>query len=347
MNFSQQPFGKLSDGRSVDQLILSNDNQVSLRVLTLGATWQGFDVPDGNNRKNLLISYDQLKDYEATPFYVCKTVGRVAGRIGQATYDIDGTSYHSDQNENKNTLHGGLHGFSDRVWRVVGHQETSDTVSVTLGISVQGSEDNFPGDMDVLVTYSLTNANRATWSITGTATAKTLFNPTLHTYFNVTDNEALTTQQLHINGKQRVLLNSEKVPTGELSDATGTAYDFSKTGTVTDHLAQLKEENGGKEFDDAYRVNGDEHTPIATVSDPASGRAVDLYSSRNGLVIFTADPLAYDKDEAYQASHPYTALAMEAQWLPDAIHHDGFGDVVLPANAPQTYSISYQYREMK
>lgn len=348
MNFEQKTMGTLKNGETVDQLTLTNDHGVSIRVLTLGATWQGFDVPTGHGgQANLLVGYDQLSDYEATPFYVCKTVGRVAGRIGGAAYEIDGTTYHSDQNENQNTLHGGYHGFSDRVWDIAGHQTKDDQISVTLSLAVDGDVDHFPGDMQVKVTYTLTNEDRVTWSITGNSTAATLFNPTLHTYFNVTDQAALSTQQLWINGHQRVRLGSDKVPTGALVEVTDTAYDFTKTATITDQLAKLATENGGREFDDAYRVNGDQKQPIATVSDPVSGRALDVFSNRNGLVIFTADPLGYDQDEAYQASHPFTALAMEAQWLPDAIHHDGFGDIVLPAKAEQTYEISYQYRQLK
>ncbi|MGV0167829.1 aldose epimerase family protein [Furfurilactobacillus sp. WILCCON 0119] len=342
MNIEQQPFGTLTDGQDVTQITLTNDHGTTLRVLTLGATWQGFDVADGHGgQKNLLISYDNLHDYEATPFYVCKTVGRVAGRIGGATYAIDGTTHTSDQNENKNTLHGGKHGFSDVVWTVSDQHQDAESVAVTLTLAVDGTVDHFPGDMTVAVTYTLTNADRATWTITGTSDAVTLFNPTVHTYFNVTGHHELSSQQLFINGRHRILLNDEKVPTGAFADVTDTAYDFTKPITITEQLAKLAATTGGVEFDDAYRVNGSTDRPIATVSDPESGRALDLYSARNGLVIFTADPYAYDQPEPT----PFTALAMEAQWLPDAIHHDGFGDIVLPANAPQTYEISYQFRQ--
>lgn len=346
MKYTQQAYGTLKNGQSVEQVTLENDAGSSIQVLTLGATWQAFNVPSAQGTANLLAGYDNLADYEATPFYVCKTVGRVAGRIGGAKFDIDGQHFTSDQNENKNTLHGGMHGFSDVVWTIADHQETADKIAVTMSLAVAGDVDHFPGDMTLAVTYTLTNRNKVTWSITGNTDTATLFNPTLHTYFNLTDHEELASQSLFINGRNRVVLGSDKVPTGELSDATGTAYDFTKLGKVTDHLAQLKAETNGVEFDDAYRVNGDADHPIATVADPESGRALDLYSSRNGLVIFTADPAGYALSADEQANRSYTALALEAQWLPDAIHHDGFGDIVLPANAPQTYSIDYQYRQL-
>ena len=107
-------------------------------------------------------------------------------------------------------------------------------------------------------------------------------------------------------------------------------------------MKQLNAENGGIEFDDAYEVNPSETTPIAMVGDTDGKRRVKLYSDRNGLVVFTANP--FDPDQ--EAAHEYNALATEAQTLPDAINHSDFGDIVLRPGKPVTNTIRYQYERL-
>ncbi|MFG1199954.1 hypothetical protein ODR38_06430 [Pediococcus acidilactici] len=121
-----------------------------------------------------------------------------------------------------------------------------------------------------------------------------------------------------------------------------TAYDFNQPKSVENALQQLKNENGGIEFDDAYEVNPSATTPIAMIGDTDGKRQIKLYSDRNGLVIYTANPFDPDKE----AAHEYNALATEAQTLPDAINHSDFGDVILRPSQPITNTIRYQYERL-
>jgi len=123
-----------------------------------------------------------------------------------------------------------------------------------------------------------------------------------------------------------------------MAKTAATGYDFSKPRTIKNGLDQLHQ-TGQVEYDDAFVVEPSKDTPIATVGDAAGHREVEVYSDRNALVVFTANPTDAKRADA----RDYNALAMEAQTLPDAIHHDGFGDVILPANQPVTHFISYQY----
>ncbi|WP_054709733.1 aldose epimerase family protein [Secundilactobacillus paracollinoides] len=287
----------------------------------------------------MIAHFDDLAHYDSPASYsLCKSIGRVAGRIGKATATIDGQEVHFDQNENDNTLHGGFHGFSEIIWDAEQSIRDHDA-SVTFSRHIDSDEDNFPGDLDARITFTLTDDNKVSITFSAASTADTLFNPTNHVYWNITDGQKdLTTQQLQVNGKRRLeLSDKDKVPTGNFVDLAGTGYDFSKSRDIPSALADIKQETGKVEIDDAYEVTPSADKPIATLSDSASNRHVDIFSDRNSLVVFTANP--------FNQSKPYNALATEAQTLPDAIHHDGFGDITLPSGKLQEYTISYQYYE--
>ncbi|KRL79100.1 aldose epimerase family protein [Secundilactobacillus paracollinoides] len=334
MQISSEVFGQ-KDGHDIERYTITNKDGNFIKVLTLGATWQSFTV----NGTPLIAHFDDLAHYDSPASYsLCKSIGRVAGRIGKATATIDGQEVHFDQNENDNTLHGGFHGFSEIIWDAEQSIRDHDA-SVTFSRHIDSDEDNFPGDLDARITFTLTDDNKVSITFSAASTADTLFNPTNHVYWNITDGQKdLTTQQLQVNGKRRLeLSDKDKVPTGNFVDLAGTGYDFSKSRDIPSALADIKQETGKVEIDDAYEVTPSADKPIATLSDSASNRHVDIFSDRNSLVVFTANP--------FNQSKPYNALATEAQTLPDAIHHDGFGDITLPSGKLQEYTISYQYYE--
>ena len=140
---------------------------------------------------------------------------------------------------------------------------------------------------------------------------------------------------LQINADESLAVYGDKVPTGRKLPMTS-GYDFRKPRTIAQGLKDLHDENQKIEFDDCY-VIGHSKSPVAQLS--GDGRAVDLYSDRNGMVIFTANP----KDSAKQDRHDYSSLATELQTLPDAINHKDFGDIILPANEEITYTNKYRY----
>ena len=333
MQITSDVFGTYR-GQDVKRYTLTNEAGNYISVMTLGATWTSF-VADG---RPLLVHFDTLAEYVNTPFYLCKAVGRVAGRIGGAKANINGKTVSLDANENGNTLHGGPHGFSFLNWDA-DQQDLGLAASVTFTRHISEAEDHFPGDLDAKITYTFDEENNVTVSFEASSTADTLFNPTNHAYFNLTEGQFdLSHQTLQINGNDRLVLDEQsKLPTGELTSVAKTGYDFRTANTVTEALAKIETENGHPEIDDAFKVTPSNATPIAVLGDTESQRRVGIYSDRNALVVFTAN---VDEDDG-----PFNALATEAQTLPDAIHHDGFGDTVLPAGNLQRYSIRYQYYE--
>lgn len=334
MQITSDIFGQ-HNGQNIDRYTITNADGNFIQVSTLGATWTGYTV----NNHPLIVSFNDLAHYDSPASYsLCKSIGRVAGRLTKATATIDGQEYHFDANENDNTLHGGPNGFSEIIWQAEQSIREHDA-SVTFSRHITSDEDHFPGDLDARITYTFGDDNNVAITFSAASTAATLFNPTCHVYWNLTEGQkTLETQLLQINSKRRLeLADADKVPTGKFVDLPGTGYDFEKTTDIPSALADIKSQTGKIEIDDAYEVTPSADTPIATLSDSASNRHVAIYSDRNALVVFTANP--------FDQSKPYNALATEAQTLPDAINHEGFGDIELKPGDLKEYTIQYKYYE--
>lgn len=329
---SEQNFGKVN-GEDVKLYTIENDNKTKLSVISYAAAWQNFEVVEDGVTHSLIAHYDKVEDYVDTPYQVGKTVGRVAGRIGNAKFTINGKQFKLPANEGDNLLHGGDKGIQTHNFDSEMDEKNN---SVIFKTTMKSSEDNFPGDLELTITYTLTKSNQVLINYQAVSAEDTLFNPTCHVYFNVlNDTTDVSEQKLQINADESLAVYGDKVPTGRKLPVTS-GYDFREPKTIGQGLKDLKAENDKNEFDDCY-VTGDSKSDSAILS--GDGRAMILSSDRNGLVIFTANP-----NDAYKADkHEYSCLATEMQTLPDAINHKDFGDIVLPKGKTVSYTNKYQY----
>jgi len=328
MTVTKTNFGEIGT-KPVELYKITNKNQTSINVLSYAATWQNFEVVEDGEKHSLIEHFDNLTDYVKTPYQVGKTIGRVAGRIKDAKFEINDVDYQLQPNSGKNLLHGGDNGLQ---YQNFDAKVDSDN-SVLFTHTVNG-EDGFAGKLKVGVRYSLSDDDEVAITYTAKTDHDTLFNPTCHVYFDVDADSNIRQQQLKINSKRFLDLASDKVPTGKLL-ATTNAYDFKNFKKVGQGLKQLKPMDK-YEYDDAFVVKD----KAATIK--STKRAVDLYTDRNGLVIFTANP----QDEQKASQNDYSSLAMEMQTLPDAVNHDDFGNVVLDKGDKVSYTNKYKYRKL-
>lgn len=341
MNITKEKFGTYNN-QQVDEYTLTNNNNVSISVLTFAGLWREFNVPANGTSHNLLLNAASIEEYDNNPFYVGRVIGRIAGRLKDGQFNLSGYDYQVDQNEGNNMLHGGRNGFSSQVWAATTEQD-SDFVSITLTKTMTEAMDKFPGTMPVSVTYTLAADNTVTIKFAASSDKDTLFNPTSHTYWNLADegtNDILG-HTMQINSTSHLDVDSEKIPTGKFLPNADTPFDFSKPVLLKDAIAGLRD-TPEKGFDDIMVVNGSAETPIVTLADSASGRKVKIYSKRNGLIVFTANSMNADSTFNRGVGHPYEAVALEAQNLSDTPHHPDFGDVTLKANEAKSYEIKYE-----
>lgn len=329
MPVTKTKFGQVN-GEDVYKYTIENANKTRISVLTYAATWQNFEVYEDGKYHSLISHFDDLQSYIDTPFQVGKTVGRVAGRIGKARFMINGHTYQLAPNNQTNLMHGGDNGIQTK--NFIGSVDETNN-SVSLSLIVKASDDDFPGNIDLLITYSLSDEDKVAIKYTAVSDADTLFNPTCHVYFTLGESSIMK-DELQISSDNYLEVDDEKVPTGSFVSVNN-AFDFRKGQKIKDALCKLKSQNDKLEFDDTFVTYGDR---VATFK--SDKRAVDFYSDRNGLVIFTADPTGQ------VIPNEYGSLAMELQTLPDAVNHSNFGDIILRKNQKTSYINKYQYRKL-
>ena len=345
MEISQNNFGQ-ANGHPVTRYTVANDHGVRMSVLNFGGIWQEFSVPTDNGQLNLLLSANSMEDYFDAGYSICQLIGPVANRIGKAQFSIDGQDYQLQANEGQNSLHSGDHGWQNHFWHVATDSNDHEG-KIILSNHYSPDDDGMPADTDIHVVYTLHSDDSVTIDMYGESDAPTLFNPTNHSYWNLADADVDTVegQELTVNSKYHLAVNSEKISTGALVENLGSAYDF-QNGHSLGHALNEMLKTPEKGFDDFFAVkpsttfDGD---PIASLKDPKSGRELKIYSDRNALVVFSANGLP-SSVKLNRPGKSWAALALEAQALPDAPHHPEFGDITLRPLAPVHHQIRYEIK---
>ncbi|MEA4934462.1 MAG: galactose-1-epimerase, partial [Lawsonibacter sp.] len=126
----RRPFGLTTAGEPVELLALENES-LSCQVITFGAALRTLAVPDRTGRRvDVVLGYDNLEEYQTREGYFGAVVGRYANRISGGRFSLDENVYTLARNNGPNHLHGGMVGFSHRVWTV--EEATGDRAVLTL-----------------------------------------------------------------------------------------------------------------------------------------------------------------------------------------------------------------------
>lgn len=343
MQVYENDFGKINHD-SVTRYTIENDHGVRMSVLNYGGIWQEYSIPTKNGQFNLLLAGDSMADYLKAGYSIGQLIGPVANRTKNAEFEIDGKTYHIQKNEGNNNIHSGDKGWQNHFWDAEA-KVFKDSGQVVLHQTFSPDNDGMPATTDIYVVYTLDNLDRVTIDLYGQSDGPTLFNPTSHTYWNLSDTDkTIEGQNLTINSNYHLAVNSEKLPTGELITNAGQGYDFKNGNSLK---AALSEMNKTKEkgYDDFFVVKPSStygYEPIAILSDPKSGREMRMYSDRNALIMFSANGLPDDASLNHTGN--WAALALEAQNLPDATNYPEFGDITLRPLAPVHHQIHYEIK---
>ena len=339
-----QKFDKYK-GHQVYEYTIRNKNGLKVSALNQGATLHGIYVPKGaKNKRNIIMSFKRTKQYynkNNKSLYLGQLIGPVGNRIANGKFPLDGKTVSVPTNEKGNTLHGGPNGYNSVRW----HGKTGTykgNPAIILKHNFTSKYTGFPGTVKATTRYVLTNDNKVQVFVSAKSNKDTVFDPTVHAYFNLGQEKTIRKQELTMNSSQRLALNKEKIPTGKLLDNGGSkAYDFSKAQPLKEHLDALKDtkEQG---FDTMFKVTPDKNGQIAKLSDPKTNRSVTLLSDRNGLVVYSSNTITKKTHFAANRGRKHVAIALEPQMLPDAVNHPSFGDVSLKAGKTVTKSFSYQ-----
>jgi len=176
------------EGKSVIEYTLINDSGMTVTCLNYGCIITKIIVPDRHgNFESVVLGFEEFEDYLELSPYFGAVVGRVAGRIKDARFELDGKEYLLADNEHPNHLHGGRKGLSSVVWEAEKVEE-AQAVGVSFFYHSPNGEEGYPGNLDTNVTYLLNNKNELIITFEGKTDQKTIANLTNHSYFNLSGN---------------------------------------------------------------------------------------------------------------------------------------------------------------
>ncbi|OOH78708.1 galactose mutarotase [Pseudomonas koreensis] len=348
LSAEHKAFGKTNDGTPVEQYILRNSHGMQATVITYGATLQSLKVADKHGKfDDVVLGFDDVQGYQKGTAYFGATIGRFGNRLAEGAFELDGKRYQVPQNDKTNALHGGTLGFDKKVWKA---QETKDkdSVGVTLTYLSADGEMGFPGNLTTEVTYRLTDNNELRIDYKASTDKPTVLNLTNHSYFNLAGagNGDILKQVATLHASHYTPVTAKLIPTGELAPVTGTPMDFTKPTAIGTHIKadhpQLKfaePKQGGFDFNWALDTKGDIGKVATEVSDPQSGRVLQLFTTEPGVQFYTSNFLdGTVKGKGGKVYPHWGAFTLETQHYPDSPNQPDFPSTRLDPG--QTYSHS-------
>jgi aldose 1-epimerase len=345
MKIEKHFFGDL-EGRKIEKYTIENNQGFKVSCLNYGCIITEIMAPDRlGELENVVLGFDNIKDYIEKSPYFGAVVGRFAGRIKNAEFELDGKQYKLAKNDHiHNHLHGGVRGFSHVIWNVTTHDGEKEATIEFNYFSPDG-EEGYPGNLNMTVSYTINNKNELLIAYTANTDKKTLLNVTNHSYFNLSGNlkSDILGHALQIDSNKFVELKEDLLPTGSLLDVGNTPFDFRSGRKIKDAFQsehpQTKIAGGG--YDHPFLLNKQKDKEII-VWDEQSGRSLLIETDEVGVVLYTSNQLVTDLilQEGVQ-SKPYLGLCLETQGLPDSIHHKKFPSKILAEN--QVYSSKTKY----
>lgn len=328
------------DGKQNAVYTLRNKNGLEADILTYGARLIRLTAPDKTGAfSDVIVGCKTPEDYYGDNPYFGATIGRYGNRIGGGSFSLNGTVYSIEQNEGKNTLHGG---FSANFDRVVWNAEIDGERLLLTHVSPDGAG-GFPGTLTVQVAFTLTEENELKIEYTATSDKDTVCNLTNHSYFNLGNQPSILDHVLMIKSRQITPVDSELIPHGEYEDIEGTPYSFfpaKKLGKDMFSTAKLIAQCGGYDFNYCLNREGEGLEHFATVYDEETGRQMDCYTTLPCVQLYTA--CALDVFEGKRRYEKYCAFCLETQGYPNAPNCPQYPSTVLKAG--ETYHEITVYR---
>ena len=339
-------FDTIIEKKQVGLYWLKNDS-IEAAFTNYGGRLVGLWVPDKSGKMtDVVVGMESAKAYaESTEPYFGATIGRVGNRIAKGKFTLNGKEYNIPTNNNGNTLHGGNKGFQ----YVVFNAEQPNDSTLVLQYTSPDGEEGFPGNLDVTVTYSLTNDRSLKMEYEATTDKATPVNLTNHAFFNLNGEGSGTilNHRVQIYADEFTPVDSGLIPSGEFTKVEGTPFDFTKPHTIGERIKSENEQlkNGGG-YDHNFVLSGKKAegmTQAATVIGNESGIVMNIYTEEPGLQFYSGNFMQSKNTFKSGAKDDYrTAFAMETQHFPDAPNQPKFPSITL--NPGEKYHTVSKYK---
>jgi aldose 1-epimerase len=331
-------FGNLPDGGIIDSCEMINKNGIQLKVITYGATITSLKIPLKNGDFiDVVLGFDTMEAYlnsfqlKGAPYFGA-TVGRYAGRINNSTFSLNGKSIVLNSNNNGHSLHGGNSGFSQKQWKIKNVTDGKNP-SITLSYFSPDGEENYPGDLTIDLTYTLSDENELIIEYVATTSEDTVINLTHHSYFNLDGhNSTILEQDLSINSNKILETNEHTIPTGQFLNLENNLIDFNKAKKCPQTIDTTFVLNDGEEIS-------------ASLFSPKNNLGMLVYTNQPAVHIYVGGNcfnLIKGKENADY--HPLSGICFETQNFPDAPNHDHFPNAVLRKDEVYQHKTIYKFQ---
>lgn len=340
-------FQKEIDGKKTNLYVLKNKNQMEAAFTNYGGRLVSLLVPDSSGKLiDVVVGFDSVEGFEkSTEPYFGATIGRYGNRIAKGKFSIDGKEYSIFTNNGANALHGGKKGYQYVVWDA----KQTDSQTLVLTYLSKDMEEGFPGNLNVKVTYSLTDDNELKMDYEATTDKKTVVNLTNHAFFNLNGEGSGTIldHNLQIFADQYTPVDTTLIPLGKNVAVKGTPFDFTTATTIGKRVEEANDQlKAGKGYDHNFVLNGTKGmgmTHAAMVKGDKSGIVMDIYTQEPGLQFYSGNFMQSKNVFKGGAKDDFrTALALETQHFPDSPNQPAFPSTIL--NPGQTYKTSSIYK---
>lgn len=326
-----------------DNMFYELDNTVlHAQISDYGAKLTRLIVPNDKGEKaDVVLGFNTEEEWRTQETYFNAIIGRYANRIKDGIFTLDGKTYHLPVNNGTNCLHGGVSGWNEKTWDVVEH----DDRHIVLHLHSADGEEGFPGNVEVYVTYALTDDNGLSISYRATTDAPTVISITNHAYFNLNGetSPSVRNHRLQVLADYYTPLDDSAAATGEIAPVENTAMDFRQPQLIGDRI------------DDPFFVPGrgidnnwvldtkPSATPRLAAVVKASGRTMEVYTTCPGIQVYTGNYVENHIGKGGTMYRPQNAVCLEAQNLPNAVNHDSFPSPVLRPGETYTQETIYKF----
>lgn len=338
------------DGQEIYRFSIKNAQGMSATLMNYGANLLELFVPGRDNTfTDLALGFKDLESYYVNaPCFGC-SVAPFANRIKDASFTLNGKKINLDPNEGNNCLHSGnaIPPFHHRIWDVKEHKEDH----ITFHLETSEDDSIMPGKFSLDITYRVTPDNMLEIEYAASNTEDTYYNPTNHSYFNLSGFSAgarpLLDSTLWVDADYFTPTDANSIPTGELADVTGTPMDFREPQALIKNVENFDFPpiKIGKGYDHNFVINNWDGTfkKVASLYDPRTFRTMEVFTDMPGIQIYTGnylEPSPIGKNNT--AFHPHDGIALETQYFPNCVNIDSFPKPLIKAG--ETFKSKTGYR---
>lgn len=333
-------------GKPTALYLISNTDGMTAAITNYGARVVGLVVPDPQgNPVDVVTGPGSIIGYTEGPeYYLGATIGRVGNRIAGASFQLDGKTYPLYANNGPNSLHGGKKGFESAVWDA----KQPDASTLVLTRRSPDGDEGFPGNLDVKVTYRITEAGGLQIAYEAQTDQRTPVNLTNHAYFNLNGEGAglVNAHQLQIEASRFTPVDADLIPTGELRPVGETPFDFRELSVVGSRLHDADEqlEYGGG-YDHNFALDsGREYALAAVAIGDQTGIRMEVHTDMPGIQFYGGNAIPSGLRLKHGSQSDYrTAFCLETQFFPDAVNQPDFDSVILDPGKVFTSVTLYQF----